>query len=386
MKTSTPIIYLAYASGNLRNVPREANEILSELSPLHRNNLINVEVKPDVTASAIIKDLQNPELQLRTHVFHYAGHADNQRLIFDFASDPLRAAHSQGLARLFEELTELHLVFLNGCSTHGHLSFFEAAGVPAAIVTSDCIDDAVATNFATNFYRALVSGKSIGDSYRDAETAALLEFGNDHEALYRSFKPEFHANHKPWELWTNPQTPRELDTWRLPSIASPSSTSASRTREKDDWAPAPPIVPPPTKSTITIPLHFGSIANFIAFAAFLLLATLTLAKMATAQSGQQVEIMKADAWMVIPILALVLLAAVIGDPSGSTAPLIGLIMTLNQYLGPPALLILLVLLLLTSDWILRGSPLRKDFPDLLVFMGGLEVGLILSRYSRRLHE
>lgn len=67
----------------------------------------------------------------------------------------------RGLASFLGQQTGLELVFLNGCATQNQAQGLLDANVSTVIATSQAIDDRVAAEFASRFYRSLAGGASI---------------------------------------------------------------------------------------------------------------------------------------------------------------------------------------------------------------------------------
>ena len=113
----------------------------------------------------LARALEGIKQALRAHrhriaIFHYAGHADEGRLMLERALGSADgAAHAEGLAGLLGDQRGLKLAFLNGCSTLPQVDLLRGAGVPAVIATSRAINDAVARDFAITFYEALTVGR-----------------------------------------------------------------------------------------------------------------------------------------------------------------------------------------------------------------------------------
>jgi hypothetical protein len=107
------------------------------------------------------------------------------------------------MAQLLGQLPALQLVFLNGCATEAQAAKLLAAGVPAVIVTSQEIDDAVAAELAKRFYQALAGGHSIRESFKRATATvrACLE-SSKRDLNSRSFVPDGGEELDwPWKLY-----------------------------------------------------------------------------------------------------------------------------------------------------------------------------------------
>src|SRR5207253_2413236 len=95
----------------------------------------------DTTIRDLVRGLQLYRDQVA--VFHYGGHAGDYELLLQSPDGGRVVADAGGLAGLFGTQRNLKLVFLNGCSTYGHVEGLLAAGVPAVIATSRPVEDAL---------------------------------------------------------------------------------------------------------------------------------------------------------------------------------------------------------------------------------------------------
>ncbi len=106
-------------------------------------------------------------------IFHYAGHAGEQSLLF---TD--QAANGQGLAYQLKPSAEsgaLKLVILNGCSTGAQVAQLLELGVPAVIATSAAVNDLSARIFGVEFFKGIcVKRMSIRQAFEAALAAAQL--------------------------------------------------------------------------------------------------------------------------------------------------------------------------------------------------------------------
>lgn len=101
-------------------------------------------------------------------IFHYAGHADQQSLLFND-----QAANGKGIAFQLQPSIgsgALKLVILNGCSTAAQVNQLLELGVPAVIATSASINDITAKIFGIELFRNLCQKRM---TTRYAFTAAL---------------------------------------------------------------------------------------------------------------------------------------------------------------------------------------------------------------------
>ena len=161
--TLKPVIFLAFANdrddtvGYLRNLPDEARKLRDALRPAEQDGLCEVQALQNCTAEDIFKVFQDSRYRNRIAVFHYGGHANGCQLLLESAGCGSAAADAGGLAAFLGEQQGLQLVFLNGCSTQQQTEGLLAANVSVVISTSRSIDDAVATDFASQFYRSLAA-------------------------------------------------------------------------------------------------------------------------------------------------------------------------------------------------------------------------------------
>lgn len=106
-------------------------------------------------------------------IFHYAGHAGEDSLLF---TD--QAASGQGLAyqlKASADAGSLRLVILNGCSTGAQVEQLLSLGVPAVIATSAPVKDLSARIFGVEFFQGVcMKGMSIRQAFEAALKAAQL--------------------------------------------------------------------------------------------------------------------------------------------------------------------------------------------------------------------
>ena len=150
---SKPVIFVAFANQDDNHLPllkQESSEVKDALRVLETRDFIKVEREE----SAELKDLVNTFSSYpdQIQIFHYGGHAEGHLLQLED-----KDAQSKGLAQLLGEQKELKLVFLNGCSTLGHVQKLFEAGVKAVIATAVPIEDKKALAFSSAFDKALAN-------------------------------------------------------------------------------------------------------------------------------------------------------------------------------------------------------------------------------------
>ena len=107
----------------------------------------------------------------RVALFHFAGHADPERLMLE-SSNGASAAHAEGLAGYLGGQGGIKLVFLNGCSTRSQVAELLRRGIDVVLATARPIDDAAARAFAVDFYQQLVAGRTFRDAFEKARDLA----------------------------------------------------------------------------------------------------------------------------------------------------------------------------------------------------------------------
>lgn len=167
------ILYLtANSTGDLR-VDEEMRRVKAGVRAATHRDLVQIEHKPAATGSDLLDGLT----QLRPHVVHFSGHANEITLLFDAGSDrhgPGRPVDADVFARAMAAVdTPPTLVVLNACKSETQLRGLLAA-VPLAIGMSDSIGDTDAMTFAARFYAAVAEGQSVKGAYNVAKVQMEL--------------------------------------------------------------------------------------------------------------------------------------------------------------------------------------------------------------------
>jgi hypothetical protein len=199
--STRPVIYLCFANqldSHLDCLKKESRQVFRALQTFHDKLIIEFIRDESVEIDELFEDMKN--YGSRMEIFHYSGHANSDILKFE-GND----AHADGFAKLLETVApSVQLVFLNGCSSYGHVKRLFEKNCKTVIATTCPIGDLKATEFSTKFYEGLAIGYAI-------ETAF------DYAAAYVSTKYQIDAkktrgigiaNAKdsdalPWGLYTN---------------------------------------------------------------------------------------------------------------------------------------------------------------------------------------
>lgn len=107
------------------------------------------------------------------NIFHFAGHANGQAIKLESEGEIVDEFDVASLKGYLENgyCENLKLVFLNACNTHDLGIELIKVGVPAVIVTYGKVNDDVAKDIATEFYRGLWENKdkSLRELLKDLE-------------------------------------------------------------------------------------------------------------------------------------------------------------------------------------------------------------------------
>lgn len=225
-RATQPVVFFAFANDRvehiryLRNLPEEQRQVRDAMAAAVDADLCELVERANATVDEVLDVFQDPKYRDRVAVFHFGGHAGGAELLLESAEGKATVAHAGGLARFLGQQRGLELVFLNGCSSAGQVQGLLDAGVPAVIATSQAINDGVATELSTRFYRALASGAPIRSAFTEAQEAVQTRRGDLARGTYRSFVPEVVADDRwPWDLYVAPGAEERVARWSLPLAA-----------------------------------------------------------------------------------------------------------------------------------------------------------------------
>lgn len=205
----------------LRELPAERRAIQDALQAAEQRGLCKFEPLADATLHEIFDAFQR--YRNRVAIFHFGGHANSYQLLLDSAEGTPAAAGGRGLAEFLGKQQSLQLVFLNGCSTYGHVEALHRAGVSAVVVTSRAVMDAVACGFAARFYRALGTGASVEKAFNEAAAEARDRANDNSQNIKRDLDSEesgsdISRESWPWDLKVAPGAEASLE-WSLTEAA-----------------------------------------------------------------------------------------------------------------------------------------------------------------------
>jgi len=175
-------------SGNyLPQLAKERREIRAGLQSAKDKGLCELVLEADATATSLFDVLQ--EYGDRVGILHFAGHANSQEILLDSQDCSRETVSAGGLATFLGQQCGLQFVFLNACSTYGHVNALHRAGISTVIATSRSIKDDVACDFASRFYKGLGAGSTVEVAFKQA-ASAIQATRKDPRYLTRPIEPD----------------------------------------------------------------------------------------------------------------------------------------------------------------------------------------------------
>lgn len=219
-----PVIFLAYANSyseerRLKFLVKERQEITRVLNSVR--DRCEIFSEGNTSLEYMTRNFLRPEYQGRIAVFHFGGHAGDEKLYFESITGEEEATSVTSIDNLIGGAEGLQLVFLNGCATHSLVKQLLDNGVPAIIATDSLINDDQATQLAIEFYAALAGGRTIRNSFEIAKDMVQHKMGRSFEIRVTSRslswdEPEGTLEAFPWGLYVKEGQTDVLD-WKIPS-------------------------------------------------------------------------------------------------------------------------------------------------------------------------
>jgi WD40 repeat protein len=201
---SKPVVLLIYSNTGpaLDWLKPETDAIEAHLSA---PGLCDVKILPAATLSDVVTAINDPAIQDRVAIVHFAGHANGQGIQLQSTSTSAQGeiAYMRGLADVLKMQPHLRLLFINGCASREQVLELTQAGIPLVIATKRGIDDKVARDFAECFYRTLGQHRSIAEAFQVAAGMLKSAKGKDVRGLYFGDHQKSAAatsGELPWEL------------------------------------------------------------------------------------------------------------------------------------------------------------------------------------------
>lgn len=179
-----PYIFFAFANHRDEHNPEYLKELDEEFRKLNdladASDLCLARSRTEATYERILAVLGDLDKLIR--IFHFSGHAGEKMLWLSTEKGANREGIFRGVAKTLGKYP-IKLAFLNGCSTKAQAQAFHKSGIPVVIATTRPIQDTVAREFATYFYRSFFKGESIREAFQVANNA--LQSNYHPEAMYR---------------------------------------------------------------------------------------------------------------------------------------------------------------------------------------------------------
>jgi hypothetical protein len=196
--TKPPVFLAAFANSEdswLPNLIQEEQNVRETLSVLHDANRMEFLVLGRTGIDDIYREFNR--FYGRIQVFHFSGHTDPGFL--ELVDQSHRAS---SLANLISMEKQLKLVVLNGCANKDQVFALLDAGVGAVIATKTPIRDDKATVFSAQFYRAMISGKTVKEAFLTAtEYLKDTHEGFHDDVAIRGIDKEDDVQLVPWGLY-----------------------------------------------------------------------------------------------------------------------------------------------------------------------------------------
>lgn len=232
-----PAILLAFANEReegqryLRNLPLEMTLLRSALEKAEDRGLCELVILPNTTLDNLIDTFQREKYRNRIAIFHYGGHAGSYELLLEQADGKTQLAHGQGLVPFLAGQKSLQLVFLNGCHSARQAEDLINNGVPAVVGTVGAVDDRIASELASAFYKAMGEGMPLEQAWQEA--AYRMKAGEGAGELSGYYQKQItsesnrdmifdlskQAEQFPWEIHYRPGAEAIRD-WNLPDAAN----------------------------------------------------------------------------------------------------------------------------------------------------------------------
>ena len=188
------------------------------------------------------------------YLFHFSGHANEAILQLEGNN-----ADGESLAGLFALASNLKLVFLNGCATHGHVKTLMDAQIPAVIATTAKVGDNTAAIFSQFFYREFIArGRRLEDAFNAAKHQFNLDpiIKKEDIAIRDTAEGIFKQSDDPipWGIYLNPLYKQsQILDWQIVKTYPFSKISQQTSNNMLPLVPRNPYI---VGSPIKEPVHF----------------------------------------------------------------------------------------------------------------------------------
>jgi type I restriction enzyme R subunit len=154
---------------------KEAREIEGRLASARFRDLFEVRTRWAVRPADLLDALNDH----RPGLVHFSGHGDKSAIILESPDEDSEDVTPRILAKVFATVTdEVRCVVFNACHSIRHAKAV-CKHIDVAIGMSRAIDDDAAIVFASSFYRAIASGRSVEAAYEQGIAQMLVEAVGD---------------------------------------------------------------------------------------------------------------------------------------------------------------------------------------------------------------
>jgi NTP pyrophosphatase (non-canonical NTP hydrolase) len=161
-------VYASPRDEDALRVSSELRAVKEAIKLANRGSDVEIEDLP----AATIDDLRRMLLSKTFEILHFAGHANEDAIVFESTEGGSVSVTLSGLADLIKQYPTIRCVVLNACNSLASLDRSLAAftvGMEASV------DDESAIEFSRGFYDAICSGKNIEFAVAEGKRAAVLK-------------------------------------------------------------------------------------------------------------------------------------------------------------------------------------------------------------------
>jgi len=214
-----PTLLLTFAANKLPAVHSEADKTWKSVEDHAKIKAIKLE---DVDIEELTDAIIDHHADL--FFFHFGGHASQHKVVLDSFKDLDKIRFARLL--MPREKHQLQWVFLNGCSSYGHVGLLTAKGVKAIIATNVEVSDVTAARLATYFYKCFFAkGFTLKEAFQTAE--ATVSGKNAHTVIVNPGEiDEEQPMPSNWTLFVH-HTYKEVLDWTLEDFLQKGSTNSA---------------------------------------------------------------------------------------------------------------------------------------------------------------
>lgn len=142
---------------------------------------ISIEKEVEWSYQNLFDNFNNIHDHSKINLLHYTGHSDDGQLILQADGGGNVGISAKDFSDFIKQQDGLEVVFLNSCASESIGQYLTENGVPIVIETTKKINDFKAAEFAKAFYKGMMAGKSLYDSFLQATVFYKTNFGLNYE-------------------------------------------------------------------------------------------------------------------------------------------------------------------------------------------------------------